>query len=487
MGRFRRFASRSMSLTHIHMGFVAMLGVVAGDTCEDGGPWPCHEEGCPAPTISCTELKNDCNRAFKDVFQSPPTDGGINGYTPIWSACKRTCKRCDEPKAASAAGASSRCIKWRQTGDCSPTGKRQASEDRDCHVKIQKGWSGYCECEGGVRAGESGCNHEEFTCTDKCEQQWAWLREQRTKRAEVDAAGGASSAEDEEFSADDAFSQLYKRGKQFYVMGNTELALRHFREGLKLDPEHKKCKADYKQAKKLAKVMEKIDAIMGKEVEGKGRLKALEREEQYEDARVLLDEALAIGPPAVYRATLYRDLCICNTKLRRQEDAISMCAMHTKHDSGSIDSKLLNADALLLNEQFEEAMAEYRKVIEMDEHSKPAREGLQQAEKLLKRSKEIDYYKLLNVSRSASTREIKSAYRKLAVTWHPDKNVGDPEAEIKFKAISQAHEVLTDDEMRRKYDAGEDITGNPGEGEQQQQGGGHWMHHGGQHVHVHFR
>ena len=40
--------------------------------------------------------------------------------------------------------------------------------------------------------------------------------------------------------------------------------------------------------------------------------------------------------------------------------------------------------------------------------------------------------------------------------------------------------------MRRKYDAGEDVTGQPGEGEQQQQQG-HWMHHGGQHVHVHFR
>ena len=50
----------------------------------------------------------------------------------------------------------------------------------------------------------------------------------------------------------------------------------------------------------------------------------------------------------------------------------------------------------------------------------------------------------------------------------------------------QAYEVLSDDDMRRKYDAGEDVTGNPGEGEQQQQQG-HWMHHGGQHVHVHFR
>ena len=41
--------------------------------------------------------------------------------------------------------------------------------------------------------------------------------------------------------------------------------------------------------------------------------------------------------------------------------------------------------------------------------------------------------------------------------------------------------------MRRKYDAGEDVTGNPGEGGQQGPMQGHWMHHGGQHVHVHFR
>ena len=61
------------------------------------------------------------------------------------------------------------------------------------------------------------------------------------------------------------------------------------------------------------------------------------------------------------------------------------------------------------------------------------------------------------------------------------------DAEIKFKAVAQAYEVLSDDDMRRKYDAGEDVTGNPGEGQEQQQGQGHWMHHGGQHVHVRFR
>jgi len=228
---------------------------------------------------------------------------------------------------------------------------------------------------------------------------------------------------------------------------------------------------------------------MGKEVEGKGRQKQIEREEQYADALRWLSDAAALSPPAVYRSSLYRDLCVCNTKTRRQEDALSSCEKHTGHESGSLSSKILYAEALLLNERFEDAIAEYKKALEMDEHSQEAREGLQQADKLYKRSKEIDYYKLLNVSRSASTREIKKAYKKLAVLYHPDKNPDDRDAaEIKFKAVAQAHEVLTDDEMRRKYDAGEDVTGNPGEGEQQQHGGGgHWMHHGGQHVHVHFR
>lgn len=339
--------------------------------CEDGGPWPCTEEGCPSPSVSCVQLKNDCNRAFSDVWKTPPA--GLEN-SAVWTQCRKTCGKCTASGATkgstAAASGASRCVKWRQTSGCTASGKRQPDSDRDCHVKVKNGWSGYCECEGGVRAGESSCEHEEFTCNDKCEKQWQWLREQRAKKS-ADAAAEGGAAEEEEFSADDALGKLYKRGKQFYVMGNTELALRHFREALKLDPEHKQCKSDYKQAKKLAKVMEKIEAIMGKDVEGKGRMKQLERDEQYEDARVLLDEALGLSPPNVYRSTLYRDLCVCNIKTRRQEDALKICAQHTKHDSGSMASKQLHAEALLLNEQFQEAIAEYKQVREMDARTPP--------------------------------------------------------------------------------------------------------------------
>lgn len=63
-----------------------------------------------------------------------------------------------------------------------------------------------------------------------------------------------------------------------------------------------------------------------------------------------------------------------------------------------------------------------------------------------------DYYDVLGVGKSADGTEIKKAYRKLAMKYHPDKNPGDKEAEEKFKEINEAYEVLSDETKRRNYD-----------------------------------
>ena len=63
-----------------------------------------------------------------------------------------------------------------------------------------------------------------------------------------------------------------------------------------------------------------------------------------------------------------------------------------------------------------------------------------------------DYYKLLGVNKSASAEEIKKAYRKLAMKYHPDRNKGNKEAEAKFKQMSEAYAVLSDEEKRKQYD-----------------------------------
>ena len=63
-----------------------------------------------------------------------------------------------------------------------------------------------------------------------------------------------------------------------------------------------------------------------------------------------------------------------------------------------------------------------------------------------------DYYEVLGLQKGASDDEIKKAFRKLAMKYHPDKNPGDKEAEDKFKEINEAYAVLSDPEQKSKYD-----------------------------------
>lgn len=78
---------------------------------------------------------------------------------------------------------------------------------------------------------------------------------------------------------------------------------------------------------------------------------------------------------------------------------------------------------------------------------------------------EKDYYELLEVSRDCSGDELKKSYRRLAMKYHPDRNPGNKEAELHFKEINEAYEVLKDEQKRAAYDRyGHDAFKNGGMG-----------------------
>ena len=63
-----------------------------------------------------------------------------------------------------------------------------------------------------------------------------------------------------------------------------------------------------------------------------------------------------------------------------------------------------------------------------------------------------DYYEVLGIAKNATPEEVKKAYRKVAIQFHPDKNPGDKQAEEKFKEAAEAYEVLSDADKRAQYD-----------------------------------
>lgn len=260
----------------------------------------------------------------------------------------------------------------------------------------------------------------------------------------------------------------FKLATLHYQLGEGEESLNEVRECLRLDPEHKDCYPFYKKVKKVAKFLTASQEAQNQQDWNEcvsAAQKVLKNEPKIDNIRFhghdRLCHCLVNGRS---EAKLARKSC--DEALRIHEEPRILCD---------------RAEAYLVDEMYDEAVNDYRRALDLDESFNRAKEGLGTAQKRQKQASKRDYYKILGVRRNADKKEISKAYRKLAQKWHPDNFQDDDEkkvAEKKFMDIAAAKEVLSDEEMRQKFDNGED----PLDPESQQEGmrHGHPFHfHGG--------
>uniref|UniRef100_A0A8C8WE87 DnaJ homolog subfamily C member 3 n=1 Tax=Panthera leo TaxID=9689 RepID=A0A8C8WE87_PANLE len=255
---------------------------------------------------------------------------------------------------------------------------------------------------------------------------------------------------------------FYKISTLYYQLGDHELSLSEVRECLKLDQDHKRCFAHYKQVKKLNKLIESAEELI--------------RDGRYTDATSKYESVMKTEPSvAEYTIRSKERICHCFSKDEKPVEAIRVCSEVLQMEPDNVNALKDRAEAYLIEEMYDEAIQDYETAQEHNENDQQIREGLEKAQRLLKQSQKRDYYKILGVKRNAKKQEIIKAYRKLALQWHPDNFQNEEEkkkAEKKFIDIAAAKEVLSDPEMRKKFDDGED----PLDTESQQGGGGNPFH-----------
>ncbi|KAI1105406.1 DnaJ domain-containing protein [Jackrogersella minutella] len=275
-----------------------------------------------------------------------------------------------------------------------------------------------------------------------------------------------------QMKAGDTTPHLQISATTFYALGDIEQGMGQIKKCMHSDPESKACKKLLRQEKNVDKTLAKVN-------------KAMERNQPMNGVKLLvpsgdepglIDEVEAqikelkkngIIPeraPNVLLARLVETACQAYYEANGKK-ASTYCSKALELDENSFYGHMYKAKTQLDAEDFDASIASLKKAGEL----RPDKNNIisplmQKAQIALKRSKTKDYYKVLGVSHDADERQIKSAYRKLTKVHHPDKaakqGLSKEEAEKKMQTINEAYEVLSDPELRARFDRGDDPNSN---------------------------
>ncbi|KAI1735171.1 DnaJ domain-containing protein [Xylaria scruposa] len=267
----------------------------------------------------------------------------------------------------------------------------------------------------------------------------------------------------------------------FYGLGDMNQGLAQIRKCLHSDPDSKTCKKLMRQEKsvektwaKVTKALEKKQPMSGvKLLVPSGEDKGLIDEVKEQIQELQKDGIIPEKTPSVLLTQLVEAACQAYYEANGKK-ASTYCPEALQLDENSLYGLLHKAKTQLDAEDFEPCIATLKKASE----ARPDKNNvinplMQKAQVALKRSKTKDYYKVLGVAHDADERQIKSAYRKASKMHHPDKAIKQgltkEEAEKKMASINEAYEVLSNPELRERFDRGDDPNsheqqGNPFQG-----------------------
>ncbi|RHZ53038.1 hypothetical protein Glove_452g4 [Diversispora epigaea] len=253
----------------------------------------------------------------------------------------------------------------------------------------------------------------------------------------------------------------------YFSLYDFEQARNNLKQCMRYDPEHKACKNLHRLIKKIEKEVTRIN----NDIQQKRWLLAINKligtsSNKWQGLITEVENELKNMNEGIQKKELkiklYSLTCKAYQQSKNSQKAMKWCSDTLKMDENNVDAIISRAETYIDMEDFDAAINDYNKANELtqDQEINPSvRKRLSYVHKLLKQSKKKDYYKILGVSRTADKREIKKAYRKLAHEWHPDKYRGDlseDQVATKMSSINEAYEVLMSDELRARFDNGDD-------------------------------
>lgn len=254
----------------------------------------------------------------------------------------------------------------------------------------------------------------------------------------------------------------------FYSLADMDRGMGQIRKCLHSDPDSKSCSQLFRQEKRIFKRIQELNNILDKRRFSKALPLLIGSKEEtglLDDVKTDVSSARATGylysnsPDTLYGQLVERT-CEVYREMNSKRKAKPFCREALSFNPGSLHGLLSKAEEQLESEEFEAAIQTLKAADENHPDTHRVQKLLQKAHLLLRRSKQKDYYKVLEVDREADESTIKRAYRKLTKKYHPDKatskGISKEEAEKKMASINEAYEVLSNPELKSRFDQGDD-------------------------------